>query len=111
MYTRGGGGIGCLCARPLLIKLETSRQILGGDALVILWEIDVAGNGKRMLDQCRSNCDDSLNGNLTTLLFVGLLGIASRRGKVCIKVGIAKTPVWCYVEPGIGGWDWYLTPC
>ena len=85
--------------------MDTSDQILCGDGLVILWNLDRPGDSKGVLHHCRGNGDYSLNGNFATFLLVGQLSVASRGRKIRIEIGIAKTPGWRYVKPGIGRWD------
>src|SRR6266571_1939568 len=85
--------------------VETSNQILGGDGIVILWNVDGSSNGKDMLDQCWGNSDYSLNWNFATFLLIDRFTVAGRRRKVGVEIGIAQTPGWRYVKPGVGRWD------
>src|SRR2546430_2385657 len=101
----GGGNEIASALWSQLVIVDTVDQVLGGYCLMILRNVDGSGNCQSLLDQPRCNGDHPLNGNLTSLFFIGRFTIARRYRKVGIEIGVAKTPTpRCYVKPGISWW-------
>src|SRR5713226_1020055 len=82
--------------------MDTLNQVLCGHGLMILRNVDWSSNVEGMLNQRRCNGDHPLDRHLTSLSLVGEFTIACCRREICIEIGIAKTPCWRYVKPGIG---------
>src|SRR5947209_12003211 len=77
---------------PQFVIVDAIYQILRGDSLMQLRNTNGSRNGKRMLHESGGNGNYPLKWRLATLAVIVLLGIASSRGEICIKIGIAQVP-------------------
>src|SRR5258708_20728057 len=74
------------------VIVDAINQILRSDSLMQLRNTNGPRNGKRMLYESGGNGHYPLKCDFATLAAIVLLGIASSRGEICIKIGIAQVP-------------------
>src|SRR5436305_7921517 len=79
-------------ARSQLIIVDTIDQVLRRHYLMVLWNVNGSSNCKNLLDEGWRESNHPLNSSFPTLAHIVQLVIPCRSRKVCIKIGIAKTP-------------------
>src|SRR5712691_1488570 len=85
--------------------MDEINQVLCGHRLVILWNGNRSSNFKSLLNERRRNSNYPLNRNVAAFACIVQLSITSRCRKICIEVGVAQSPAWCQIKPGICWWE------